>query len=158
MLRASIWIAVASLLALGCSEDPLEPSSVDHSIPSRTVGQLLSSPGTLWIGTTPLTLWVSLGRSQHAGLGGAAILEATPSAPLESISDVYLWVIRDRSEVWASSMSYYDPTPTGGAAYQAETGPQWDIGTHVDAVVGIRTGSDLVRYALVRDIPIISIE
>jgi hypothetical protein len=156
MLRVSVWIAVASLLALGCSEDPLKPSSVDHSIPSRTVGQLLSSPGTLWIGTTPVTVGVSLGRSQPGGLGGAAILEATPSAPLESISDVYLWVIRDRSEVWASSMSYYARTPTGGSAYETEAGPQWDIGAHVDAVVAIRTGGDLVRYALVRDIPIIS--
>jgi hypothetical protein len=91
-------------------------------------------------------------------LGAAAFLNATSGAPLRSISDVYLWVIRDKSEVWATTMSYYDPTPTGGSAYQAEQGPQWDIGIHVDAVLGIRTGDTPVRYVLVRDIPIGSLE
>ena len=91
-------------------------------------------------------------------MGAAAYLSAPSDVPLRSVTDVYLWVIRDKSDVWATTMSFVEPTPTGAYFYQAQGGSRWDIGVHVDVVIGVRAGRTPVRYVLVPDIPIISVE
>jgi hypothetical protein len=168
MLRsnpASVVVLLAGLLVAGCSDDPVKPTSTDGSIPSRTVGQLLSSPTSLAFDGTPVSLGTWLGRvpgtssaPEGTPLAAAAYFDPTSQVPLPSFSHVYLWVIRDKADVWATEMSYFDPTPNGGYSYEAADGPRWNIGSHADAVIGVRAGSGPVRYVLVRDLPIIPIE
>jgi hypothetical protein len=167
MLRTNLgpqFVLLASLLVVGCADDPVKPSSADSFIPPLTVSQLLSSPTSLSVNGTPVSAGVWLGRSPGTSsvpegwpLGAAAYLDAASDAPLRSISDVYLWLIRDQSEVWATTMSYFDRTPNGGYAYESKDGPRWDIGATVDVVVGIRTAGGPVHYVLIRGVRIIAI-
>jgi hypothetical protein len=162
---ARVPVLLAGLLVAGCTDDPVKPTSADGSIPSRTISQLLSSPTSLAFNGTPVSVGVSLLRApgtssapEGAPLIAAAFFDPTSQTPLPSFSHVYLWVIRDESDAWATEMSYYDPTTSGGYAYGASEGPRWDIGSHVDVVIGVRAGSGPVRYVLMRDIAIISLE
>ena len=83
-----------------------------------------------------------------------ALLNGSPPGSFPtSVSDVYVWVIRD-SDVWSAAMSFQgiDWSRDGAHHYLAVDGPIWGPGISVDVVIGVRTSPTNVSLALFRDV------
>ena len=152
-------LGLAALLLVGCADDAVKPTG--PVLPPRTLNQLLSSPRSLEISGRPFTVNVWLGRDfmpisspEGGSLYGAVWLNSASPALLHSVSDVYVWVIRDHSEIWSSTVlyEYTDPQLNGAQVYEVGGGPRWDTGIHVDVVVGVRAGGATVNYVLVPNV------
>jgi hypothetical protein len=84
-----------------------------------------------------------------------AWLNISPPGSLPaSVSDVYIWVIRDSSEVWGTTMSfqYIDSSRNDAHRYYAGSGPLWDPGILVDVVIGVRSSAPNVSLVLLHDV------
>ena len=164
-----VLIVALALVAAGCSDDdnrlkPPPPSG----LPSMTVDELLASPDTLRAGGMMLSAELYLGRDfmpvappEGWPLVAFALLNGSPPGNFPpSVSDVYVWVIRDSSEVWGATMSFQgiDPSRNGAHSYYAAEGPLWGPGILVDVVIGVRTSPTEVSLALFRDVRIIMVQ
>jgi len=79
------------------------------------------------------------------------------SPPFSDSTDVYLWAIRDSSDVWAATMDFQWIEPRVDHNvwnYYAGGGPKWDPDTYVDVVIGVRTSFADVRLVLLRHVRI----
>ena len=86
-----------------------------------------------------------------------AFLNGDPHGTLPaSASDVYIWVIRDSSDVWCTTMKFQwiEAYRDSALNYWAGGGPKWDTGTLVDVVIGVRTSPTDVPLVLIRRVPI----
>ena len=89
-----------------------------------------------------------------------AVLEldnAPPESLRGAITDVYLWVIKDSSEVWSTRMKlnfveYWTVDRTHN--YWAGDGPLWGPGIAVEVVIGIRTAHSGLFLTLFKGVPI----
>jgi hypothetical protein len=87
---------------------------------------------------------------------GVAFLDgSTPGTFPASVSYVYLWAIRDSSDVWSATMSFMG-SDTRGRNYSAWDGPLWGPRSLVDVVIGVRTSPTAVSLVLLRGVPISS--
>jgi len=162
------------LATLGCSKEHLEfvappfqpwfQTQPPLPMPSLTVSQLLAAPDTLVVEGKALTAAIYLNRDfmpfsppEERPLAAFARLNSAPpdSFPT-SVSDVYVWVIRDSTDVWAAAMTlqYIDAGENGARHYFAGGGPLWDPGLLANVVIGVRTSPSSVSLALFRDVPI----
>jgi hypothetical protein len=132
-------------------------------IPSLTLGQLLSAPDSLRLDSTSTTIPVSVDLyrdfqpfgSPPDGRPMVAIVLFSP--PFSDSTDVYLWAIRDSSDVWVTTMDFQWIEPRGDHDvwnYYAGGGPKWDPDTYVDVVIGVRTSFSDVRLVLLRHVQI----
>lgn len=132
------------------------------SMPSLTIDQLLASPDSLLVDGMKLSATVALYRdffpeSPPEGRPMVAFTTLNGSPPGSwpaSVSDVYIWVIRDSSEVWRSTMSPYLILADGRHIYTARDGPLWDPAILVNVVVGVRSSATKVSLALFPNVPI----
>lgn len=154
------------VVASGCSdEDNLTQPTPPPSIPALTLDQLYAAPDSL-IGMK-LYEEPGLGRdfmpfSPPEGLplvAGIFLIATPPDSFPASVSDVYLWVIRDSSEVWSKTMVFelIDEARGGAHFYVARGGPLWGPDILVDVVIGVRTSPTNVALVLVRGVPIIRV-
>ena len=82
-------------------------------------------------------------------------LNGTPAGSFpDSVLDVYAWVIRESSDVWAAALSFQGVGLDGARHYYSGGGPLWDPGILVDVVVGVRTSPSSVSLVLLRDVSI----
>lgn len=153
------------LVLTGCWDEHyrLVPPS-PPSIPSLTIDQLLTSPDSLLVDGMPLSAQIQLYRDffpisppEGRPMTAWVALNGSPSGSFPaSVSDVYIWVIRDSSDVWRATTRFdgTDPTRDGAHIYRAGNGPFWDPGILVDVVLGVRSSPSKVSLALFRDVPI----
>lgn len=163
-LRSAVLLAV--LVMTGCwdGHHRLVAPAPPPSMPVLTIGQLLASPDSLLVDGTPLTADILLVRDFSLGSppGGsplaafAALNGSPPGSWPASISDVYIWVIRDSTEVWSKTMSFYliDSSRHDAHTYVALGGPLWDPFIVVDVVIGVRTSATKVSLARFRNVQI----
>jgi hypothetical protein len=176
--RNCLAMVLFMLVTAGCSEDLPQPPATPYSIPweqpprqplpppSLTVDQLLAAPDSLLVDGMRLSAGVYLNRDFMLGgppegspLSAIAYLNGSPPGSLPaSISDVYLWAVRDSSEVWNTTMNfqYIDWSRNGAQIYQGGGGPLWDPGILIDVVIGVRASPTKVSLALFRDVLITS--
>jgi len=158
-----LTIAIIVLLTAGCSEEhqplkPPAPPSGQPGQPALSVEELLSAPDSLLVDGTKVSVLADLDRdfmlgTPLRGLFAGAFLNGSPPGTLPaSITDVYVWAIRDSSEVWGATMSFQFIDSTRGHYYLASDGPFWDPGILVDVVIGVRTSPTKVSLVLVRDV------
>lgn len=166
MNRFFVLGLAACVLAAGCSDHPrsrkfLPPTP--PSIPSLTLGQLYAAPESLVVDGTGITTTVGLWRDyfpdpegEGSPLQGWASLNAGGTFP-SSVTDVYLWAIRDSSEIWGSSQSSFldNWDGKGSRLYYFWEGPRWGPEILVDVVVGVRTSPSKVWYVLIRNVRIV---
>jgi hypothetical protein len=162
MLLGVVLIAMA--LGSGCSKDqvitsPTAPESViipwvqpPPVRPDLTVQQLLSAPDSLRLDSTAIAVGVYLDRdfelfSPPDGTPMAAVVLLSPPFS-DSTAYVYLWVIRDSSDVWATTTHFNRIEYTGKYNFEAFDGPKWGPDIYVDVVIGVRKSPTLVLYVL----------
>jgi hypothetical protein len=149
----------------GCSDRQRSRNFISPappSIPSLTLGQLYASPESLVVDGIGFATTVGLWRDyfpnpegEGSPLQGWAKLKAEGAFP-SSMTDVYLWAIRDSSEIWSSSQtSFLDEYWEGSRVYYFWDGPRWGPEILVDVVVGVRTSPSKVDYVLLRNVRII---
>jgi len=127
-------------------------------MPSLTISELLASPESLLVDGVKLSANVYLNRDffpqsppQGRPLAAFVFLNGSPAGTLPpSVSDVYVWAIRDSSEVWraAAPFEFIDWSRNGAYEFIASDGPLWDPGILVDVVVGVRTSPTSVSLVL----------
>ena len=166
-LRKAVTLAVVLSVLAGCSGGErhrvvapvIEPTP--PSIPSLTVEQLLAAPDSLRVGDTTLTIvqlyaWRSynwLTPADSSALSVGVTLDGSPPGTFPtSVSDVYLWAIRDSSEVWSTTMGWIGGSPD--REYSTDSGPFWPTGILIDVVIGVRTSPTQVSLLLLRGVPI----
>jgi len=131
-------------------------------IPNLTVAQLLAAPDSLRLAdtTTAIPVSVILWRdyfSDHVS-GSPMYAVALFSPPYSDPTDAYLWVIRDSSDVWSTTMRFqFIEYPTNdynyyAYNYYASGGPKWGPGAYVDVVIGVRRSPTDVRLVLLRHV------
>ena len=172
MRRYCLALALLTLVAAGCSsEGPVQPPpDTPWSIPwvqppltqpSLTVEQLLAAPDSLLVDGMKISTDVYLNRDfmplsppEGRPLVGIVYLNGTPPGTFpDSVSGVYLWAIRDSSEVWSATMRFqWLEWPNDRRNYYAGEGPLWDPGILVDVVIGVRTSPTKVALVLIRDV------
>jgi hypothetical protein len=173
MGRLGFLIVMLSILvAAGCSdrtnvEGPMPPPPSPPSIPSLTVDQLLAAPESLQIHGMTLSVSVGLSRDfmpslppEGTGLRAYALINGSPPGSFpDSMSDVYVWAIRD-SAVWDTTMVFAldNVDGKGTRQYWADGGPRWDTGALVDVVIGVRTSRTEVSLVRFRDVLIQRVE
>jgi len=130
-------------------------------MPVLTIDQLLASPDSLVVDGMPLTVSIYLYRdffpiSPPNGRPMTAFVTLDGSPPGSwpaSVSDVYIWVIRDSSEVWRTTMPFV--FLYGSAhAFQGTDGPLWDPGILVDVVIGVRSSPNKVSRAIFHSVTV----
>jgi hypothetical protein len=133
-------------------------------MPLLTIDQLIVSPDSLLVDGMHLTADIYLNRdfmpfsppngrpmTAWVGLNGSP-----PGSWPASVSGVYIWVIRDSSNVWATPMSFdsIDLGRKGAHTYRAGNGPLWDPGILVYVVLGLRSSPTKVSFCLFHGVPV----
>lgn len=168
MIRMGVLAGlVFCLIFVGCSDghrarlvSPAVPTV--PAIPSFTMSQLLAAPDSLRIGGVTFPVGMAVNRdffpdidTTRSPLRAFTQIDSSASGPRPSITAVYIWVIRDSSEVWsatAQEQTLYYPY-----WYWATNGPVWPTGTVVDMVVGVRTSPKDVFLVLHRRLTITAV-
>jgi hypothetical protein len=127
-----------------------------------TVTELLASPESLLVDGMTLSAQPGLNRDFMLGgppdgspLTAGVFLNGSPPGTLPaSVTDVYLWAIRDSSAVWDTTLGFWqiDWTRNGAHQYVVGGGPRWDPGILVDVVIGVRTSPHNVSFGLFRNV------
>jgi hypothetical protein len=164
-LNRTFSLFVGLMFVAGCSSDHPRNRLIGPptpTVPSLTLGQLYGSPTSLVVDGMPFSVDVGLfGDYQpHPGVEGSPIRVSVPlngSPPgtyPPTMSDVYVWAIRNSSEVWSQTthVGVENWDGAGGRIYWSDGGPPWDA-DKLDVVVGVRTFRT-VSYVLFRDVPI----
>lgn len=161
-----ILVMILLLAAGGCSDGEMspEPTQPGSSTPNLTMAELLGAPDTLladgaYVYEEPYLNRDFFPQSPPEGrpLAAVVFLNGTPAGILPpSVSDVYLWAIRDSSEVWRTKLDFQfvDWTRNGAHHYLGGNGPLWDPGFRVDVVVGVRTSASNVSLVIFHDVTI----
>lgn len=132
-------LGAACLLIAGCSSDG---SGLLGPVPP----ELLSSPTTITVDGTPITLGASVIADPRLRL--TAVLGATNTAPWPAgASTGRVWVIRN-GLAW-SAETEPDPLPlplrVGAIAVIAPPGPSWPVGDSVDVVMEVRDAEGAIQ-------------
>jgi len=162
MVRSGLAVVLLALVAAGCSDEHngLKPPPSSPGLPSMTVGELLSSPESLLVDGSKISIQISLNRDffpesppEGRPMTAYIVLNGFPPGSVPESAAVYLWAIRDSVAVWGVTMDVDGIDQIhGGGTYHAWQGPLWDPGILVDVVIGVRTSPVKVSYVLLRNV------
>jgi hypothetical protein len=158
-------VLATSALFVGCSDTtkPSLPPANDPTVPTLSLSQLYAAPDTL-VGLALYEepfLWrdfMLFNPPEGTPLRAVVFLnDAAPESLLDSVTEVYIWVVKDSSEVWFKTMQFQhvDVQRDGAHNYIAVDGPLWGPGILVDVVIGVRRSGGDLSTILIRAVPII---
>ena len=164
MSRTALILVIILVIA-GCSDNEAPPNGPDPApsgIPNLTVAELLAAPDSL-IADSLLTYGEPyLNRdfmpfANPKPVTASMFFQGYPDAAVlpSWASEIYLWAIRDSSEVWATKLtvSTFD-VARSAYQYEAWSDRYWDPGIQVNVVIGVRTSPTTVSLVLFRDVTI----
>jgi hypothetical protein len=124
--------------------------------------QLRAAPETFRVEGKAVTARAELWRNfmpsvPPSGTPLSGVVDLTPAdsaAGLPASTDAYVWILNG-SRAWATTLEHQGPGASPKSErYSFGAGPEWDLGTLVDVVVGLRTRPDHIDLVHAGRVPI----